>query len=194
MKIIAITGSIGCGKTYISDIIRSIGFCVFDADKEIKKFYKNKEFLNLIKQNFPISFNNNNNIFNKRKLRDLVFNNKKELKKLESITHPLLKIKLKEKVRKLYKKTDLLFIDAALIFEMKWDKYCDYIILADVDKNIQKQRVIKRDNISEQYFKKIIANQIDNDIKKEKADLVINTQLPQGIIKSILIKFIDEVI
>ena len=119
MKIIAVTGSIGCGKTYISNIIRSIGYNVFDADKEIKKFYKNKEFLSLIKQNFPISFNNN--IFNKRKLRDLVFNNKKELKKLESITHPLLKIKLKEKIRKIYKKTDLLFIDAALIYEMKWD-------------------------------------------------------------------------
>ncbi len=192
MKIIAVTGSIGCGKTYISNIIRSIGYNVFDADKEVKLFYKKEKFLRLIKQNFPEVFDNNK--FNKRKLRDLVFNNKKELKKLESITHPLLKIKLKEKVRKLYKKTDLLFIDAALIYEMKWDIYCDYIILVDVDKNIQKQRVIKRDNISEQDFKKIIANQIDNDIKKEKADLVINTQLPQGIIKSILIRFINEVI
>lgn len=192
MKIIAVTGSIGCGKTYISNIIRSIGYNVFDADNEVKLFYKKEKFLRLIKQNFPEVFDNNK--FNKRKLRDLVFNNKKELKKLESITHPLLKIKLKEKIRKIYKKTELLFIDAALIYEMKWDIYCDYIILADVDKNIQKQRVIKRDNISEQDFKKIIANQIDNDIKKEKADLVINTQLPQGIIKSILIRFINEVI
>ena len=55
-------------------------------------------------------------------------NNKNKLKKLESVIHPLLKQKLKQKIRKLYKKTDILFIDAALIFEMNWDKYCDYII------------------------------------------------------------------
>ena len=192
MKIIAITGSIGCGKTYISNIIRSLYYPVFDADKEIKLFYKNKEFLEDIKSEFPKCFENN--VFNKRKLRDLVFNDNKKLKKLEAKTHPLLKKKFKNKIKKSAKNSELFFIDAALIFEMGWDVFCDYIILADVDKNIQKQRVIKRDNINEQDFEKIIANQTDNEIKKEKSDFVINTEIPEGIIKVMLIKFIDEVI
>ena len=192
MKIIAITGSIGCGKTYISDMIKSLGYIVFDADKEVRKFYKNKKFLNIIKQNFPNVFKNE--VFNKKELREHVFNNKNELKKLENIIHPLLKQKLKERIRKNCKNTDFIFIDAALIFEMNWDKYCDYIILADVDKEIQKRRVMIRDNISQKDFEKIIKNQADNEIKKQKSDFIINTELPDGIVKVLLIKFIKEVL
>lgn len=191
MKIVAVTGSIGCGKTYISRIIKSLGYIVFDADNEVKLLYKNNEFLNIIKQKFPSSFDND--MFNKKKLRNLVFGNDKKLKELENIIHPLLKKKLKEKIRKYHKKSEFLFIDAALIFEMNWDIYCDYIILADVDKKIQKQRVMKRDKISENDYKKIVAKQMDNDIKKKKADFVINTELPDGIIKCLLINFIKEI-
>lgn len=191
MKIVAVTGSIGCGKTYISRIIKSLGYIVFDADNEVKLLYKNNEFLNIIKQKFPSSFDND--MFNKKKLRNLVFGNDKKLKELENIIHPLLKKKLKEKIRKYHKKSEFLFIDAALIFEMNWDIYCDYIILADVDKEVQKQRVMKRDKISENDYEKIVAKQMDNDIKKKKADFVINTELPDGIIKCLLINFIKEI-
>lgn len=191
MKIIAVTGSIGCGKTYISGVIKSLGYQVFDADKEVKLFYNNNDFLNLIKFDFSDCFDNN--LLNKRKLRDLVFNNSEKLKKLESIIHPLLKQKLKQKIRKSAKNSDFLFIDAALIFEMNWDIYCDFVILADVDKDIQRKRVMNRDKISADDFEKIIAKQIDNDIKKEKSDLIINTELSEGIISVILIDFLKDI-
>lgn len=191
MKIIAVTGSIGCGKTYISGVIKSLGYQVFDADKEVKLFYNNNDFLNLIKFDFSDCFDNN--LLNKRKLRDLVFNNSEKLKKLESIIHPLLKQKLKQKIRKSAKNSDFLFIDAALIFEMNWDIYCDFVILADVDKDIQRKRVMNRDKISADDFEKIIAKQIDNDIKKEKSDLIINTELSKGIISVMLIDFLKDI-
>lgn len=191
MKIIAITGSIGCGKTYIAGLIKSLGYNVFDADKEVKKFYKNKNFLKKIEPFFYDCFENG--LLNKRKLRNLVFNNDDKLKKLESIIHPILKLKLKEKIKKSAYNSNFLFIDAALIFEMGWDVFCDYIILADVDKNIQKQRVIKRDNISEQDFEKILNKQISNDKKKEKSDIVLNTELSDGYLKVLLIKFLREI-
>ena len=192
MKIVAITGSIGCGKTYISKMIKSLGYSVINADKEVSLLYKKRSFLNIIKENFPKTFESGS--FNKRTLRNIVFNDKNKLKKLEAIVHPLLKRVIKEKIRRMSVKNDLIFIDAALIFEMKWDKHCDYIILADVDKNIQKQRVMKRDNITEDDFNKIVSGQIDNEIKKQKSDFVINTELPDGIILSLLIKYINEVI
>ena len=56
MKIIAITGSIGCGKTFLSDIIRKLGYVVYDADKWVKYLYYRPEFLDVIKQNFPKVF------------------------------------------------------------------------------------------------------------------------------------------
>ena len=47
MKIIAITGSIGCGKTFIANILKSMGYDIFDADKTVKYFYYNKKFITL---------------------------------------------------------------------------------------------------------------------------------------------------
>ena len=45
-------------------------------------------------------------------------------------------------------------MEVALLFEMGWDKYCSSIIVADVDKKIQKQRVMDRDNITSEDFDK----------------------------------------
>src|SRR5574344_870140 len=192
MKIIAITGSIGCGKTYLANMIRSLGYAVYDADKWVKYLYYKKKFLTKIKKVFPKVFDENG-VFNKRNLRNIVFNDNKELKKLESLIHPFLKNKLKQKINQLASKEKFMFIDVAVLFELKWDNYCDYIILADVDKNIQKQKVIKHAKITEDDLKKIINVQIDNNLKKCMSDLIIDTAQTDGIVKTQQINFIEGI-
>ena len=191
MKIIAITGSIGCGKTFLAKIIRKLGYVVYDADKWVKYLYYRPEFLNVIKQNFPKVFDDDGS-FNKRKLRNLVFNDNTELKRLEKIIHPFLRRKLLNVIHKNAKTERVFFFDAALLFEMKWNIYCQAVILADVDKNIQKQRVMKRDNISAEDFEKIVSLQMDNEHKKIFTDVIINTNKPENLLKSELIKVIKE--
>ena len=191
MKIIAITGSIGCGKTFLAKIIRKLGYIVYDADKWVKYLYYRQEFLNVIKQNFPKVFDDDGS-FNKRKLRNLVFNDNTELKRLEKIIHPFLRRKLLNVIHKNAKTERVFFFDAALLFEMKWNIYCQAVILADVDKNIQKQRVMKRDNISAEDFEKIVSLQMDNEHKKMFTDVIINTNKPENLLKSELIKVIKE--
>ena len=191
MKIIAITGSIGCGKTFLANIIRSLGYVVYDADKWVKYLYYRPAFLNVIKQSFPKVFDNDGS-FNKRKLRNLVFNNTNELKRLEKIVHPFLKQKLLNIIHKNAEKDCLLFFDAALLIEMKWNIYCQAVILADVDKNIQKQRVMARDNISAEDFEKIVSVQMDNEQKKKFADVIINTDKSENLLKVELINIIEE--
>lgn len=191
MKIIAITGSIGCGKTFLANIIRSLGYVVYDADKWVKYLYYRPAFLNVIKQSFPKVFDNDGS-FNKRKLRNLVFNNTNELKRLEKIVHPFLKQKLLNIIHKNAEKDCVLFFDAALLIEMKWNIYCQAVILADVDKNIQKQRVMARDNLSAEDFEKIVSVQMDNEQKKKFADVVINTDKSEALLKVELINIIEE--
>ena len=191
MKIIAITGSIGCGKTFLANLIRSLGYAVYDADKWVKYLYYKKEFLAVIQKFFPQAFDENNN-FNKRKLRNIVFNDNKELKRLENLIHPFLKQKLKQTIHKQAKKECFLFMDVALLFEMHWNKYCDTIILADVEPEIQKQRVTKRDNITNEDFEKIISVQMDNKIKERYADIIIDTNKTKEKLKVQLIKIIKE--
>lgn len=193
MKIIAITGSIGCGKSFLANIIRSLGYVVYDADKWVKYLYYRPAFLKVIKQNFPEVFDANGT-FNKRKLRNLVFNNNQELKRLEKLVHPFLKQKLLNVILKNSQTNRVFFFDAALLFEMKWNIYCQSVILADVDKNIQKQRVMIRDNISAADFEKIVSVQIDNEQKKQFVNAVINTDKTENLLKIELIKIIEELI
>jgi len=193
MKIIGITGSIGCGKTYLAEMVRDLGFGVYNPDKWVRGLYKKPEFIEVIRKNFPSAFDNNG-VFNKRSLRNTVFNNNIELKKLENIIHPFLKKKIKYIIKKFSKNTDLIFFDAALLYEKKWDIYCNYVIVADIDEETQKQRVMKRDNITEDDFYKIIKVQIPQKEKCKKADFIINTAENKNINKAQLINIIDGIL
>ena len=77
----------------------------------------------------------------------------------------------------------MIFFEVALLFEKKWDKYFDYVILADVEKEIQKQRVMKRDSISEEDFEKIDCIQMPMNIKRSKADIIIDTNTDKNKLK-----------
>jgi dephospho-CoA kinase len=192
MITVGITGSIGCGKTYLANIIRSLGYGVYNPDKWVAGLYKKPQFLNIIAKNFPTSFENG--VFNKRSLRNIVFNDKQHLNKLENLIHPFLKQKIKSIIHKFSRKSDIIFFDAALLLEKNWDIYCDYIIVADIDEETQKQRVMKRDKISETDFYKIIKVQIPQKEKIKRADYIVNTGESENKNKMQIIKIIDEII
>lgn len=191
MIIVGITGCIGCGKTYLANIIESIGYKVYNPDIWTRELYKKKNFLQIIKQNFPMVFQGD--VFDKRGLRQLVFDDNKQLKKLEKIIHPYLKQRLKKIIHQKAPKDDILFLDVALLLEFGWDKYCDYIVVADVADDVQCARVMKRDNISAADFAKIVAVQMPKKEKEKYADWIVDTEQPQNILKVQLIKFIKEI-
>lgn len=87
---------------------------------------------------------------------------------------------------------DIFFIDAALIFELGWDRYCDLVVVADVDYELQKQRVMKRDGITAVDFEKIVAVQMSNREKILRADVIVETDKPLGVLKVELLSIIDE--
>lgn len=189
MKLIAITGSIGCGKTTIAKIIKALDYSVFDVDGWVRALYFQKDFIATIVKNFPEAADDG--VFNKRKLRNLVFDDNRELKRLEALIHPFLKEKLKSVIRRNAVCDDLFFLDVALLFEMGWDKYCDFIIVADVADDIQKQRVMKRDNVSAEHFEKINSVQMNKRVKADMADAVIDTDVPLNLLKVDILNIIE---
>lgn len=192
MRIIAITGSIGCGKTTIAGLIRRLGFVVYDIDKWCRQLYYDDRFLSVIYQNFPESWQNG--VFNKRKLRTLVFDDNVKLKKLETLTHPFLKQKFLSVIRKAASYgEDVIFVDVALLFEMGWEKYCTDIIVANAPYDVQKQRVMLRDNISEAEFEKINAVQMSNNDRIFLSDYAVDTDKSIGILKAELSMLIEEI-
>ncbi len=88
-------------------------------------------------------------------------------------------------------RNDIFFIDVALLFEMGWDKYCDFILVADVDYEIQKQRVMNRDKVTAEDFDKINNVQLSNSYKINLADVVVNTDKPKNLLKVEMINIIQ---
>ncbi len=191
MKIVAVTGSIGCGKTTIAGIIRKLGYAVYDVDKWCRQLYFDDNFLQLIKRHFPETWQSG--VFNKRKLRTMVFDDKNKLKKLEELTHPFLKQKFLAVINKAARcGENVIFVDVALLFEMGWEQYCTDIIVADAPYNVQKQRVMIRDNISAVDFDKINSVQMPNDERIALSDYTVNTDKPINILKAELATIINE--
>lgn len=190
MKLIAITGSIGCGKTTISRMIREEGYVVFDVDGWVRRLYYRKDFINRIREVYPETVDGWT--VDKRKLRNIVFNDYDQLKKLESMTHPFLRRYLKDVIRRNSGSNKMFFIDVALLFEMNWQIYCDRVIVADVAYEIQKKRVMERDRVNGEDFDKINNVQMKNELKKKLADAVIDTDKPLNLLKLEVINLLAE--
>ena len=84
-------------------------------------------------------------------------------------------------------------MEIPLIFEQKRKKNYNYIILMDVNKKNQFERIKKRKNMTKELFKKILANQVSNK-KKKFADFVINNNGTKAKTREILKKTLDKII
>ena len=189
MKLVAITGSIGWGETTKAKIVGKLGYTVFDVDGWVRRLYFKKDFIKVIQEHFPAVAENGQ--VNKRALRNIVFSDNRQLKVLEGLIHPFLRETLKDVIRKNACRNDIFFIDVALLFEMGWDKYCDFILVADVDYEIQKQRVMNRDKVTAEDFDKINNVQLSNSYKINLADVVVNTDKPKNLLKVEMINIIQ---
>ena len=185
MITIAITGNIGSGKSTITKIIRELGFKVFDSDKEVKKALTKKDLINQISKEFKSKIPGliKRNTINKAKLGEFVFSNPEELKKLEQLVHP----KVWESKEKFFEKNcneQAVFLDIPLLFEKKLQSKFDFIIRTRVSEEVQKKRVLKRENMTNDKFNNIRKAQISfSGVKNKRISLDINTQEDIKIIK-----------
>ena len=192
MYLIGITGSIGSGKTTLANIVRELGYVVYDVDDWVRKIYLKADFLSNLGKKFKGSVKDGK--ADKRYLREIVFRDKKKLAELEKLIYPILNDKIKKTITANAKKDVVCFLDIALLFEKKWDKYCNFIILADADYELRKKRVMFRDKVDAKSFENIDKIQMSNDEKKDKVDIVINTDKPVNILKVDMINLIDMIV
>lgn len=182
MKIIGLTGNIGSGKTFVAQIFEKMNIPVFYADAEAKKLYDLSEVKEEVFNTFGKNLLTNNKI-DFKKLAEIVFNDASELKKLENIIHPKLKLYIEEWIKQNQDKK-LVIIESAILFESGFDVLTNLSIMICAPEEIRLKRVIKRDNITESEVRKRIRMQMPENQKKLKADYIIendgtNAILPQ---------------
>ncbi len=192
---IAITGKIASGKSTVSEIIKKLGFSVFESDKEVNKLFRVKSTKKKIKDLFFEKIDNlieKDGSINKGLLGDYVFINKVELKNLEDLIHPLLN-KEKQKFIDLNKKKKILFFDIPLLFEKKLFSHYNFIIYVYVQKKIQEERVLKRKKMNKNKFEKILNAQNYNLKDYNKfISIKIDTSKDLDQIKRTLVSFINK--
>lgn len=171
MKVYGITGSIACGKSTVTRYLLDRGWIVIDADQLSREALTfDKESILKVKQLFGCV---DDGIVDRKALGKIVFHDKKAKKQLEDIIHPYV-IKKMEEAIEIHQDKDFIFLDIPLLFESHLEYLCDKIIVVYLNEKTQIKRLMKRDKIDETYARTIIANQISSDIKKEKADIVLD--------------------
>ena len=165
---LGVIGGIGSGKSFISRLFKSP---VFNADKEVEFLYKNnlecykklKKKLPRFVKSFPIS---------KSQLIKAINEDKKNLKRISSVVHPLVRKKLKSFLNK-NKKKQIIVLDIPLLIENKLYNKKDILIFVKSNQNKVINRLRKRKN----YNKKIILN-----LRKNQANLLKKRKLANYIV------------
>lgn len=167
---VAITGSIACGKSTVTNYLINKGYYVVDADKIGHEILLDEQIKNELKAVFGEVIFENGEV-DRKKLGEIVFNNEKSLNILNSIVHP----KIKEVIsNKLNVGMELVFLDIALLYESNFVDLVDKVIVVDVDEKTQLERLMLRNNFTEEEAKKRIASQMSSSKKVKLADYVID--------------------
>ncbi|GAB6283222.1 MAG: hypothetical protein STSR0008_19810 [Ignavibacterium sp.] len=131
-----------------------------------------KQIINKIK----IQFGNEvyiNNKLNTKYLAEKIFSENENVKIINSIVHPVVIKTINEMFENKFKDEDILFVEAALIYEAKMEKYFDYVVVVYSDLENRISRIKQRDNSNEEEITRRMENQLSDEEKKKKADFVI---------------------
>ncbi len=169
-KSIAITGSIGSGKSAVSLYLRGKGYCVLSADEIVSNLYEmdNKlkfELQSLTNQELIIE-----NKINKKVMSHLLFTNIEFKQKAQQLIH-------KRVYEEIFKGVDechqaIVFVEVPLLFETQMEKYFDQVIVVDIDDQTRVDRLMKYRGLTLDVIKERLKHQMDRHIKREKADIV----------------------
>ena len=192
---IAITGKIGSGKTTLCNIVKEIGYKVYESDKEVEKLLKGARVIERVKSLYKGKIENlidDNGNINKKELGGFLFSNKKELDKLEKLLYPLLEGQKKKFVEE-NSNEEFIFFDIPLLFEKKMHKKFDKIIFLDVSKEIQEKRVLKRKGMTKNKLDNILNNQsYDISIFKKFISVQINSSGNKELLENQIKNFLNN--
>ncbi|MEG0850499.1 MAG: dephospho-CoA kinase [Flavobacterium sp.] len=172
VKVIGLTGGIGSGKTTIANFFKEKGVPVYISDDEAKKVMQSIEIIDKIKSAFGETLFENN-VLNRAKLAEIVFNNADKLAQLNAIVHPAVKKDFENWLQQ-HKNDQYVVYEAAILFESGRYKECDYIVTVTAPIEVRIERVIKRDNTTREQVLSRMEMQWNDEKRISLSNFVIN--------------------
>ena len=173
MKIIGITGSSGSGKTTISKILsKELNAKTINADEVVKQMQTlGTKYYEEIVETFGKEILQEDSSLNRKKLAEIIFQDKLKKEKLDSLTYKYVVEEIKKQVKTA--KEEYIIIDAPLLIEGNLNEICNTVIAVVSSKEEQIKRICKRDNIDEEIAKLRLKAQKYNEFYKRNADYIV---------------------
>jgi dephospho-CoA kinase len=173
MIILGLTGSIGMGKSTTAKLFEEAGVPVYDADAAVHKIYEG-EAAPAIEAAFPGTTADGK--VDRNKLSAKVVHDPAAMKRLEQIVHPMLGASRQEFLHDAEQSgAPVAVVDVPLLFETGGEKRVDAVVVVTTTSEIQRQRVLARDNMTREMFDTILARQLPDAEKRKRADFVVDT-------------------
>jgi len=187
---IALTGGISTGKSTVCNLFKLHGFLTIDADKIAHKLLDENS--DKIIEMFGKQYVENGKVLRKE-LGKIIFSNEENKLKLEALLHPLIKEEIIKESKIFEEQNKPYFVDIPLFFE-KMHYPIPKSLVIYTPKELQIERLMKRDNIDENEAKLKISNQMDIEEKKNLADMVIDNSKDLKHLQDEVERIIGEII
>ena len=182
---IGLTGGIGSGKSTIAKIIETLGYPVYISDSKASELInRDKEIKKRLTELFGNDIYQPDGLLNKKRLAEIIFNDKEAIKQVNGIVHPAVTRDFTTWCSTQW--SPLLFFESAILFEAKLENLFDYIILITADIETRVERVISRDSTTREKVIERINNQMPDETKQSKSDFVIYNNNDDKVIRQIL--------
>lgn len=173
--ILALTGSIGMGKSETSRMFRALGVPVYDADAAVHGLYDvGGKAVGPIGEAFPGVVRHG--AVDRALLSKEIAGDKAAWAKLEAIIHPLVgEVQRDFIVTEMARKSPLVVMDVPLLFETNGHHRADYVAVVSAPEHVQRRRVLERPGMTEEKLGEILSRQVHDSQKRAQADFVIPT-------------------
>jgi dephospho-CoA kinase len=170
---IALTGSIGMGKSTVAAMFERAGVPVFDADAVVRSLQgPGGALVEPIGQRFPGTVDDG--VLDRDRLATFVLEDPEQLAALEAIVHPAVQAARERFIAEHHESAALLF-DIPLLFETGGESEFDKVIVVSAPADVQRTRVLGRRGMTEAKFTSLLARQMPDSEKRARADFVIDT-------------------
>jgi dephospho-CoA kinase len=173
MIILGLTGSIGMGKSTTAKLFAEAGVPVYDADATVHRLYEG-EAVPFIEAAFPGTTVDGK--VDRTRLSARVVHDPAAIKQLEQVVHPMLGASRQKFLEEAEQSGALVaVVDVPLLYETGGEKRVDAVVVVTTSPEIQRERILARDNMTGEKLDAILTRQLPDAEKRKRADFVVDT-------------------